>query len=66
MGLTANCYLIANLGAFLLLLPLGKHVSIHTQISLPLCIAAAVVLGQVCPTPCMSIYCCSVYFCKAI
>lgn len=46
VSLTANCYLSTNLAAFLLLLPLGKHVSIHTQISLPLCIAAAVVLLQ--------------------
>jgi hypothetical protein len=44
--LTANCYLFANLATFLLLLPLGKHVSIHAQISLPLCIAAAIVLVQ--------------------
>lgn len=46
VGLTANCYLFTNLAAFLLLLPLGKHVSIHAQISAPLCIAAGVVLIQ--------------------
>lgn len=45
-SLTANFYLFFNLAAFLVLLPLGKHLSLHTQISLPLVISAVVVLLQ--------------------
>ena len=35
-----------NLAAFLVLLPLGKHISMHTQIMEPLIMAAAIVLVQ--------------------
>lgn len=45
-SLTANFYLFFNLAAFLVLLPLGKHISIHKQISLPLGVSAIVVLLQ--------------------
>ena len=45
-SLTANFYLFFNLAAFLVLLPLGKHVSIHKQISLPLSVSAVLVLLQ--------------------
>ena len=46
VSLTANCYLFFNLAAFLVLLPLGKHVSVHKQITLPLCISSILVLLQ--------------------
>lgn len=45
-SLTANFYLFFNLAAFLVLLPLGKHISLHKQISLPLSVSAVVVLLQ--------------------
>lgn len=35
-----------NLAAYVVLLPLGKHISIHTQIVLPLATAAVVVILQ--------------------
>ena len=35
-----------NLAAFLVLLPLGKHISMHTQIMEPLIMATAIVLVQ--------------------
>lgn len=45
-SLTANFYLFFNLAAFLVLLPLGKYVSIHSQISIPLLISAVITLLQ--------------------